>query len=232
MQTITVTIPDEAKTLNPSQLAEFLYLFRAANLALDQIVSKKDRGVLRRPTPAQEWSYRLNLARCAPENLNSFFDPSNRPNFLQITRISRHSPMEIDLTGWGYLIIAAVIISGGPISILGGLVKAELPPLGKGIKHLREAFRLGKTIRAGFGIKSTTIKLNKEEYEAFLQVPKGQGGFQTLLRRLQRRVVNTRTRELELSEHDIERICRCKANPQRGGFQARFDKIFGRHFPD
>jgi len=232
MQTITIKIPDESEALNPSQLADFLYLFRAANLALDQIVAKKDRAVLRKPSPAEEKVYRTSLARCSPEKLNRFFDPLTEPDFLQITRIRRHSPMEIDLTGWGYLIIVAVIISGGPISILGGLIKAQLPPLGTGIKHLREAFRLDKTIRAGFGIRSTIIKLSREEYRAFLQVPKGQGGFQNLLLRLQRRVVNKRTRELELSEHDIERICRCKADPRRGGFQARFEKIFGRHFPD
>jgi len=232
MQTITIAIPDESGALNPSQLADFLYLFRAANLALDQVVAKSDRAALRKPSPAEEEAYRIALARCSPEKLNRFFDPLTEPDFLRITRINQHSPMEIDLTGWGYLIIVAVIISGGPISVLGGLIKAQLPPLGAEINHLREAFRLNKTIKAGFGIRSTIIKLSKEEYRAFLQKPKGQGGFQNLLLRLQRRVINKRTRELELSEHDIERICCYKANPKKGGFQGRFEKIFGRHFPD
>ena len=44
------------------------------------------------------------------------------------------------------VIIVGVIISGGSISISGRLIKAKVPPLGTGIKHLREALGLDKTI--------------------------------------------------------------------------------------
>lgn len=40
------------------------------------------------------------------------------------------------------------------------------------------------------------------------------------------------TRKLHLSPSDLERIYRYKANPKKGGWQSRFKKIFGRHFPD
>src|SRR5689334_9288976 len=140
MQTITVRIPDESGALNPSQLADFLYLFRAANLALDQVVAKNDRASLRKPSTAKQKAYRIALTSCSPEKLDRFFDPLTEPDFLQITRISRHSPMEIDLKGWAYVITAAVIISGGTIKVLG--IELEVPPLGIGIKKLREAFGL------------------------------------------------------------------------------------------
>ena len=231
MQTITLEITDESKELNPAELADFLYLFRATNLALYRIVAKKDWELVREPSNAELKPYRASLGKFSPEELDSFFDPRTAPAFLQIKRISRQSPIEIVLSGWVYLLILAAIFSGGRISIFGGLVKAELKAFGEGLKHLREALGLNRTLQASFGIRSTFIKLNKEECRALLQEPKGQGGFQNLLLRLQPRV-NRRTGKLELSQQDLERIYRYKANPRKGGFQGRFKKIFGHHFPD
>ena len=230
MQTITLKITDESQGLDPAELADFLYLFRGANLALNRIVAKKDWELLRSPSVAELETYRGRLSRFSPDELDSFFDPKAAPEFLQIKRISRQSPIEIDLSGCAYLLILAVIFSGGSISIA-GVVKAKLPAFGEGLKRLREALGLNKTLQASFGIRSTIIKLTKEERRALLQTPKGQGGFQNLLLRLQHRI-NKQTGDLELSQNDLERIYRYKANPKKGGFQGRFNKIFGRQFPD
>jgi hypothetical protein len=66
-------------------------------------------------------------------------------------------------------------------------------------------------------------------FAVFQQPARSDGGFQGFLVGLQNRT-NRQTRELELSERDLERIYRYKANPRKGGWQSRFNKIFGRHF--
>ena len=139
--------------------------------------------------------------------------------------------MEIALVGLPLLLVLAVIFSGGKIQLAGGVVKATLPPLGAGIKALREALGLNKRLQANFGIRETTIKLNSEEYKALMIPPKGSGGFQSFFKGLQNRV-KRKTKELTLSPDDLKRIYRHKADPKKGGWQARFARIFGRHFPD
>ena len=133
MQTITLVITDESQLLDPSELADFLYLFRATNLALDPIVARADRESSRLPSDAELKAYRLGLVKYSPEKLDHFFDPHTEPNILQIKRISRQSPIEMDLSGWAYLIILGVVLSGGSVSILKGLVHAKLRPLGEGV---------------------------------------------------------------------------------------------------
>jgi hypothetical protein len=213
-------------------LADFLYFFRAANLALRDIVPSQDHDALREPTEPEFKEYRKRLANCSISKLNSFFDPRNSPELLQISQINRQSPIDISVVGFPFLLILAAIFSGGKINLL-GIIKAELPAFGKGLKAIREALALDKTVQAGFGIRGAIIKLTKEEYaELMKQDPatKGDGGFQGFLVGLQTRI-ESQTRELELSERDLERILRYKANPKKGGWQSRFNKIFGRHFP-
>jgi len=127
-----------------------------------------------------------------------------------------------------------VIFSGGKISISREGLKAELPPFGKGLKALRMALGLNNRIKAGFGIRATLIKLDKKEYAALClqdHESKGKGGFQHFLVGLKERI-NKQTRLLELGPSDLERIYRYKSNPKKGGWQSRFNKIFGRHFPE
>jgi hypothetical protein len=78
------------------------------------------------------------------------------------------------------------------------------------------------------------IKLNEKEYTALSvqgDASKNKGGFQHFLVGLKNRL-NKQTRELHLSPSDLQRIYRYKANPKKGGWQSRFKKIFGRHFPE
>jgi hypothetical protein len=238
MQTITLIIEDESKALNPSELADFLYLFRAANLALKRIVPEDLHRSLAKPTQRQVALFRTQLERLSPRQLNAFFAPRTHPDVLGIQRMIRQSPLEIVVGGCAFLIAVGVFVSGGKIAIswsgvTGGL-KAELPPLGEGIKRLREALGLDKTIQASFGIHPTVIRFSEEEYKALClqdDSSKGRGGFQRFLVELKSRT-NKRTKSLELSERDLERIHRYKANPSKGGWQSRFKKIFGRHFPE
>lgn len=142
--------------------------------------------------------------------------------------------MELVVAGCGFLIASAVVISGGKISITFQGLRAELPPLGEGIKRLRQAFGFDSGLRVGFGIREKVVKLNEEEYNSLCQQDDAswnEGGFQRFLIELKRRT-NKHTRKLKLYNNDLERICRHMSRPERGGWQRRFRKIFGRHFPN
>ncbi len=139
--------------------------------------------------------------------------------------------MVMILLGCIPLLVVAVVLSGGEVSFTPLSVKAKLRPLGDGIKKFKEALGLTKKLDVGYGVRETTIKLTREQFNALMQPITGEGGFQSFLRGLQNRV-NKQTRELTLSQEDLERIYRAKAVPQRGGFQGRFDKIFSSQFPE
>ena len=216
--------------MNAEEIAEFLILFRAVNIALNQVVPESDRHKVRSPSEEEVHACRQSLSKFSPRQLNSFFAPSTRSPILQIEKIRRASPMEFGLVGCAFLIVIGVIMSGGRIQITASGVKAVLPPFGRGLKCLREALGLDKQVQAGFGIRETTIQLNKAEFAELMAPTTGSGGFQHFLAGLQYRV-NKQTRKLTLSPEDLERIYRYKSDPQKGGWQARFQKIFGRHFP-
>ena len=226
MERFIVTVSDESKALNPSELADFLYLFRATNLALRHFVTERDHASERVPLTEEVESYR--------KRLETFFDPRNAPDCVQIMEIRRQSPVELVLGGCAFLLVLGVIFSGGKVSVGLQGVKAQLPPFGKGLQSLKQALGLDKNLKVGFGIRPTTIKLNKTEYDEMCRqddASRNKGGFQHFLVGLKYRV-NKQTRELVLSERDLERIYRYKANPGKGGWQSRFKKIFERHFPD
>ena len=228
-----IVINDDSETLNPNELAEFLYLFPTANLALSQLVPKPEHDSLRSPTKEEERAFRLGLRRFSPDDLDSLFKAQASQEILKINQMRRNSPLEITPCGCAFLITLGVIFSGGKITISRQGLKAELPPLGKGLKSLREALGLNDKVKAGFGIQKVAIKLNDEEYRELLKqddTSKNKGGFQHFLVGLKNRI-NKQTRELELSPADLERIHRYKSNPKKGGWQSRFKKIFGRHFP-
>lgn len=125
----------------------------------------------------------------------------------------------------------AVVFSGGKIEISLKGVKAVLPPLGHGVTSLRKALGLDKPLSVGFGLREVNVKLNNAEYKELSVTITGTGGFQSFFRGLQNRI-NKSTKQLTLSPQDLERICRHKAHPEKGGWQGRLKKIFGRHFPD
>lgn len=234
MQTVEIIITDQSTALSPIELAEFLYLFPAVGLALSQIVPKQEHDALREPTAVELTRYKQALGKFSPGELDSFFAPEASSGLLQIKQICRNSPLEMTLCGCAFLITLGVIFSGGKITISRQSLKAHLPPFGTGLKVLREALGLNDKIKAGFGIRETVIKLNVREYDELCKqddASKNKGGFQHFLVGLKDRI-NNQTREIELSPSDLERIYRYKANPKKGGWQSRFKKIFGRHFPE
>ena len=77
---------------------------------------------------------------------------------------------------------------------------------------------LNKRLQASYGIRETTIKLSKTEFDELMTPVTGTGGFQSFFRGLQHRV-NKQSRELTLSQEDLERIYRHKSDPKKGGWQ-------------
>ncbi|MGY2462489.1 hypothetical protein [Vreelandella sulfidaeris] len=64
---------------------------------------------------------------------------------LGITDIHRENPLTIVFAGISIALTVAVILSGGRVEF--GPIKAELPPLGEGVRNLRAAF--GRPPRPG-----------------------------------------------------------------------------------
>ncbi len=231
MESILLTIKDETEVINPSDLAEFLFLFQGANVALEKVVPNDHHHQQKEPSEDEIAEMKRLIGRFSPKELDSIFDPKRARDLLQIEKISRQSPLEIVLMGCFGLLTLAVVFSGGKIEISLKGIKAELPPLGKGIKSLRSALGLDRPLSVGFGLREVKVKLNSFEYKELTVAVRGQGGFQNFFTGLQNRV-NKSTKELTLSPQDLERIYKHKAHPERGGYQSRLNKIFGRHFPD
>jgi hypothetical protein len=77
-------------------------------------------------------------------------------------------------------------------------------------------------IRVSFSSLPIVIDLTPEELAYLQREIRGQGGFQSLLRRIQRNIVRDR---LVLSIPDAERIIRYSSQYGEGGFQGRLRRI-------
>src|ERR1039457_3608261 len=108
MSTMMLVIKETSEVLNPSELADFLYLFRAANVGLNHFVPTEVREELREPTPDEIAKYRRRLAACSPQQLDSFFNPETNTKLLQITDIRHQSPLKIGIMGCAFLLTLGV----------------------------------------------------------------------------------------------------------------------------
>jgi hypothetical protein len=144
---------------------------------------------------------------------------------------NQQSPIEIVIAGSIALLTAAAILSGGKQKIGLGPIKFEfnLLSLGESIGRLKQGLTSNSSLHTGYEFVGSKIKLNKDEFLSLNKTVNLNGGFQRFIRELQIRI-NHQTRVLELSNRDIDRILKYKSNPSKGGFQLRFNKIFGRHF--
>ena len=97
MRTVEITIIDQSATLNPKELAEFLYLFPAVGRALSRLVPTHDHNAEREPTSEELAKYRRELGRFSPDELDSFFGREISQDILQINQIHRNSPLEMTL---------------------------------------------------------------------------------------------------------------------------------------
>jgi hypothetical protein len=170
------------------------------------------------------------LSLLSVEQLNICLSDQKLESDPTIVKISQSSPIEITICGSITLLSIAAVLSGGNQKIKLGPLEFQytLSSLGDSLTKLRKAFSRNPTFQPKFGLSRTTIKLNKDEYEELKKETNQNGGFQRFLTELQQRMHRTR-HTIELSNMDIEKILRYKSNPNKGGFQLRFNKIFSRH---
>ena len=135
------TIETDGNLIDVVELTSFLYFFRAAYAAalerFPQHVTRSELnedGInhlckeLRHHLVDTHWQSISGLARKDLGNKN-----------LYIRDIHRENPINIVFEGIPIALAVAIILSGGRIKILGTL-DVKLPPLGTGIRSLREAF--------------------------------------------------------------------------------------------
>lgn len=212
---------------SPLQLSHFLQLYVTTYRALEKLLhntSPDDLSGYEVPVRGLFGDLEYNDIKYCLDNTSFDGDP-------QITSINQQSPIEIVIAGSLGLLTIAAILSGGRQKIDLGPLKCEfhLNSLADSIENLKIALSRNSSLRTGYEFTGTRIKLSKEEYLYLNKKVNTNGGFQRFIRELQIRV-KKRTRELELGNRDIEKILKYKSNPSKGGFQSRFDKIFGKHF--
>lgn len=232
MESIDLDFEETGESLNPIELGEYLFLFNSVYRALYAIDPDRVNIPIQQPTKHEIDSYLGKLKQIPPSKINQFCTQGE--NDIAIKTLNRNSPMQWTILAMGCFALFAVVLSGGEISITNTGIKAKLPPLGKGIKALKDALRSNPNINTSYGVKGTTVKLTKEELDLLMLQPEEtafDGGFQRFIVGLQFRV-NRTTRELELSSYDLDRIFKYKASRSKGGWQSRFHKIFSNHFPD
>jgi hypothetical protein len=214
--------------IETAELADFLFLFRGVYAAGIQVVDSLSRP---ENEPAElSRLVRKHLRGLKASEIDDLFRHDLGANRLLTEHIARESPIELVIIGLIVVSLAAVIISGGTFELVP--LKVHLPPIAETIISLREALASGTRAPLGYGVKSRTVILSRGELAVLmLQDPRKRrrGGFQRFLVGLQMRV-NRKTRELELSEEDIDFILKYLKDRSVGGFQGRIHKIFSRHF--
>ena len=163
--------------------------------------------------------------------LRSCHENIQHPNDPKITNISQQSPLCVTICGCITLLTFAAILSGGPQDIKLGPLEFhfQLKSLGESLLKIKTMLSRDKSYQPTYGFSGKRIKLNEVEYIELMKKVNSNGGFQLFQQELQRRI-NPTNRILSLSNADVGKILRYKNNPKKGGFQLRFDKIFGRHF--
>ena len=227
-----LTFAEEGRP-DAADVGHFMFLFRGVYAAATQLPASNLKSWQERlPELAQR--LRSDLASLELTETAVLFSENLGKRTLSIQRLAVESPLEIVMIGVGVALALAVVLSGGTIKfdIKTGNFEATLPPLGEGIRKLREALTPKTQVLLDYGVQPVRVKLAPAEFRELMKFdPKSEkkGGFQRVLIGMQYRI-NRTTRELELSPHDIDVIMKHGRQPKKGGWQASIKKIFGKHF--
>ncbi len=216
------------QNFDPIELAHFLFLFRATYSASVGFIESKDFNADNMYEYKDDFLDQLKKMRFTERN--SLFSVDLKEMNLAIEEILKSSPIRIKISGLLRAIIIAVIISGGEVDFK--FFRAKINPIGNGIRNLRKAFTVQEGFESGYVIKNKIVTLSEKEYDLLMKEPKetkGKGGFQSFLVGLQYRI-NHDTRELELTDNDVDKIIKYGTRPKEGGWQQRLRTIFNSHF--
>ena len=218
---------ESVESTSPIELSLFLQLFVTTYRALEKIHGDRPPGELEPLVPKGGFFGSLDF-----KDIKWCLDDTMYENDPKIISIKQQSPIEIVIVGGILLFFLAATLSGGNQKIDLGPIKFEfnLTSLGDSIIKLRSALASNASLQTGYTFMGGKIRLNKEEAKYLFKPVNRNGGFQRFLGELQIRL-NRQTKEIELSNRDIEKILQYKTDPSKGGFQSRFNKIFRRHFP-
>lgn len=231
---LCIVFEDSDEPINLTELADFLYLFRAIY------------GIATKLFPDQDFQEVFDKEFFHQENLFEHFekylselDNAAKSEFfsldigsydLSIKSIKKESPFEIIFYGLSIAMAAAVILSGGEIQI--PFTKVKLNPIGYGIRVLREALQIPPEFNTGFTIKPKEIQLNDGEFEELFSYDPAEyhkGGFQKFFAQLQLKT-DSKSKIVSLNDNDIEFILKHGRVPKSGGWQKSIRRIFDRHF--
>ena len=218
--------------MDPALLGDYLMLFRAVYVAALSALKDWDIDDIMDSQDQVGKVVRAYIQKLSIPQINSLFKKNMGDRNLLTSNISKQSPLEIVLLGVLVPLAVAVIISGGKFKGPGGFEVEISRPLGDGIRRLRDALKPSKRTHVGYGIKTTKVKLSKDEYSELMKydpASKNQGGFQRFLIGLQFRI-KKQTKEIELSDSDVDMIIKHGSEPKKGGWQKSIYRIFGKHF--
>lgn len=136
-----VSVAETVQPIVAHEFAHFLYLFRAAYARCVDLPMTPETAI-DNPDAVAHWFASTFKPNTAPLRVANLFNTDLEDDELEISKLSKSSPLEMVIGGCMIALVAAVIVSGGTAQLLPP--KFTLPPLGSGIKHLREAFRLPK----------------------------------------------------------------------------------------
>jgi hypothetical protein len=146
-QEITLQVQEDFRdAIDSWELTEFLYLLRAAYARALQLDLHDPEDVVRDEFYlTQQFTKAFVGPTMAEKEVSQLFETDLGEDELRFRRISYASPIEITCICLASALTLAVILSGGKASFMG--FRFSLPPLGTGIKSLRNALGLPAAIR-------------------------------------------------------------------------------------
>ena len=203
------------RDVDTAELGDFLFLFRATYAGALSAFQGWSQGDVMGSQIRAEAQLRTYLRGLNMQRVNSLFSRRLGARPLMIRRVTMESPLQVVLSGAGAALVGAVILSGGKFKGWG--FEVELPPIGDGIRKLRDALSPSPTATICYSVKAIRVKLSGQEYDELMKYDpqtRHRGGFQRFLIGLQFRV-NRRTHELDLSDSDVGKILRHGGKPKR-----------------
>ena len=154
MQTFDITIEDYDKNISTTDLAFFLLYFRDIYHVVELCAGCKEESIINLDEQELKKYVQKIWENISPESTFRALRPNMHPRHmldpywmpeanikesLSVEKINKNSPLELTLCGISIALTVAVIFSGGSIEVSDKKIKCTLPPLGEGIRRLREA---------------------------------------------------------------------------------------------
>lgn len=146
---VEVIFAEEYKSLTIFELSNFLYHFKILYSLLAVSEEFQRYGEEKEPEKikyaAKSIAKIISQSRLYPPYPNRYnlFRKDLKERDVFIAKIYKESPLTIWFIGISTLLVTSLIISGGEIeiTIVPPQIKVKMPPIGEGIKRLKEAMK-------------------------------------------------------------------------------------------